>query len=541
VTVFVSYSSRDKDAVKSLTQDLQDADEQVWLDQRLAGGDAWWRAILEQIRGCDVFIFALSQNSIQSKPCQAELHYAQALGLPILPVQVGPVDSMQLNPLATVQAIDYRSSTPNTGMRLSAALQRERARRQPLPSPLPDEPEVPFEYLIRLYTTVAGPDQLSPRDQAALVAQLRVGLREDGDHDATRNDIVTLLTKLRDREDVTYRTRTDVEAILASIDSQSAAPPPSVANPALPTSAPEPTHLDDSGPITPAPAAQQQPADLNLAATQYRPSGWPPVPQPRPGDRPPPQFGTPPPLWGQRPRRPLKWPLIAAIVVIVAILAAASITGYLVFQRSRASQTPSARPGPPVSEAALQGLLLSSDQLNTALGITGMGASTFSTVIGEPGASVSDKACLPLGGPGGPAVYAGSGWSAVREKLDTANADPVTQRFDPSHFVSVFQVVVLFPAAHDADTFFTSSAQSWPNCATRQFTTTVFGATDVWTVGPVSNTNGTLSATKTDVNGGCQRALTVANNVAIDISVCRPSQYDGAVNIAHQIAAKVPS
>ena len=39
MTVFVSYSSRDRDAVKSLTQDLQDADEQVWMDQRLAGGE----------------------------------------------------------------------------------------------------------------------------------------------------------------------------------------------------------------------------------------------------------------------------------------------------------------------------------------------------------------------------------------------------------------------------------------------------------------------------------------------------------------------
>ena len=192
MTVFVSYSSRDRDAVKSLTQGLQDADEQVWMDQRLAGGEAWWRAILEQIRGCDVFIFALSQNSIESRPCQAELQYAQALGLPILPVQVGPVDSMQLNPLATVQAIDYRHPTPDTGMRLIAALHGERARRQPLPSPLPDEPAVPFEYLIRLYTIIAGPDQLSPRDQAALVAQLQVGLREDGQHEAARKDIVML-------------------------------------------------------------------------------------------------------------------------------------------------------------------------------------------------------------------------------------------------------------------------------------------------------------------------------------------------------------
>ena len=53
-----------------------------------------------------------------------------------------------------------------------------------------------------------------------------MGLREDGQHEAARNDIVTLLTKLRDREDVTYRTRTDVDAILASIGAQSRPQPP---------------------------------------------------------------------------------------------------------------------------------------------------------------------------------------------------------------------------------------------------------------------------------------------------------------------------
>ena len=174
MTVSVELS-RDRDAVELVVQDLQDADEQVWMDQRLAGGEAWWRAILGQIRGCDVFIFALSQNSIESKPCEAELRYAQALGLPVLPVQVGSVDSRQINPLATVQAVGYRHPTPSIAMRLSAALHRERAHRQPLPEPLPEEPQVPFEYLIRLYTIIAGPDQLSPRDQAALVAQLQVG------------------------------------------------------------------------------------------------------------------------------------------------------------------------------------------------------------------------------------------------------------------------------------------------------------------------------------------------------------------------------
>jgi hypothetical protein len=69
----------------------------------------------------------------------------------------------------------------------------------------------------------------------------------------------------------------------------------------------------------------------------------------------------------------------------------------------------------------------------------------------------------------------------------------------------------------------------------------------VHTVGPVSNTNGTLSATITGVlgrngaSGVCERALTVANNVAIDIDSCGASPSGAAVNVADQIAAKVPT
>ena len=66
-------------------------------------------------------------------------------------------------------------------------------------------------------------------------------------------------------------------------------------------------------------------------------------------------------------------------------------------------------------------------------------------------------------------------------------------------------------------------------------------------VGPVSNTNGTLSATITGIkarNGDsavCERALTVANNVAIDIDAWDASPSGAAVNIADQIAARVPT
>lgn len=339
MTVFVSYSSRDRDAVKSLTQDLQDADEQVWMDQRLAGGDAWWRAILEQIRGCDVFIFALSQNSIESKPCQAELHYAQTLGLPTLPVQVGSVDSMQLNPLAAVQAIDYRHPTPSTGLRLSAALNRERARRQPLPEPLPEEPPVPFEYLIRLYTTISNLDYLSPRDQAALVGQLQVGLGEDGQHEAARNDIITLLRKLRDREDVTYRTRTDVDAILASVGAESPPQPPTATDTATPVESAIIDGAAKTSSETVAPTEQAAPASgpTTVHATAASPAPAQPAPPPQP-------ISPIPTTAGRISRRTTITLTAGAIALVVVIAAAVGIPALVKHSPSGSSSISSSSP-----------------------------------------------------------------------------------------------------------------------------------------------------------------------------------------------------
>jgi hypothetical protein len=65
----------------------------------------------------------------------------------------------------------------------------------------------------------------------------------------------------------------------------------------------------------------------------------------------------------------------------------------------------------------------------------------------------------------------------------------------------------------------------------------------VWTVTDISKDNGTLSAAQIQEGGDgstCQRALTVRNNVAIDIMTCTYSQSGSpAVDIAAQVAAKV--
>src|ERR1700730_6488960 len=195
-------------------------------------------------------------------------------------------------------------------------------------------------------------------------------------------------------------------------------------------------------------------------------------------------------------------------------------------------------PAPPVGVAGLDALLLTDAEVNTAMGVTGMTvASGTINTMDDDSANTSDKPCLFAVGAVQDKVYAGSGWTAVRTQmalnpLDNNMLSPI-----------VTEGLVLFSSAHDAAAFFTASAQSWPACSDRRYTFSRLGASDVWTVGPISKTNGTLSTARTKEGGNgwaCQRALTVANNVAIDILTCSNKQNDpGAVNVAHQIAAKV--
>lgn len=281
---------------------------------------------------------------------------------------------------------------------------------------------------------------------------------------------------------------------------------------------------------------------LTAAPTPH--PGWPPAPPTQPAHRPPPPWG---------PRRRAKWALITASIVILT--AATATTGYLLHRpsattpqaNSTSEPSTTAQKAPTVAPDALDGLLLTPDQINTAMAATGM------TVTGPPhptspfddSASVSDKACLSLAGVTEAGAYKGSGWSALRTQRLAEPGNPTVHEMS--------QAVVSFPSAADAAKFFTASTQLWPSCANRTYAFPQAGKPDqLWTVGEVSNTDGTLRATKT-LSGGdqrgtwnwesCQRALTVVNNVAVDVDACSQIQSDAhsdsAVDIAQQIAAKV--
>jgi hypothetical protein len=189
----------------------------------------------------------------------------------------------------------------------------------------------------------------------------------------------------------------------------------------------------------------------------------------------------------------------------------------------------------PVAVGALKELLLTPDQLNTAVGATKLAVKTERTYMWDNDATVSAEHCRAVQEPAAASAYADSQWIAVQGNVVEETGAAWTHLVD--------QAVVAFVSAKGAAAFFTTATQRWQACSNGHYTVTLAGRpAKAWTVGPVAETDGTLSATLTsEAKGGCQRALTVINNVAIDVDVCSADPGDAAVNIAHQIAAKVPT
>ena len=193
----------------------------------------------------------------------------------------------------------------------------------------------------------------------------------------------------------------------------------------------------------------------------------------------------------------------------------------------------------PVAVSALDGLLLDADQINSTLGATSMKVWFNAKAMWNWSSGVSDKNCLAVDGPVQDKVYAGTGWTAMRGQRLDDSADDSKKR---NHYA--IQAVVAYPSVHDANAFYDSSVQSWSACSNRRFSDVTPGQPDtVWTVADVTNDNAMLSTSQVQEGGDgwtCQRALTVRNNVAIDIVTCVYSQSGSpAIEIASQIAAKV--
>src|SRR5690606_24771131 len=166
---------------------------------------------LEQIRQCDLFIFALTPDAMDSHPCKLEYTYAYELGKNVLPVLLADGVSVNLlpPPLTTIQFVDYRGGDKAAAFRLTNALNNLPAPK-PLPDPMPEAPPIPISYIGNLKDQIDSRAALSLDEQAALILKLKERLDDPDTHE----DAITLLKQLRKRDDLYARIGREMYTLL---------------------------------------------------------------------------------------------------------------------------------------------------------------------------------------------------------------------------------------------------------------------------------------------------------------------------------------
>jgi hypothetical protein len=229
----------------------------------------------------------------------------------------------------------------------------------------------------------------------------------------------------------------------------------------------------------------------------------------------------------------MKKSLCAGVLAACALLAGCGGNPAAPKATSSSTLTPSAAPPPLIEASALAGLLLKADQVDATMGASGMTATPY-TRMGT-GSSVPAE-CKSVATPALAPAYEGTGWTAYQGAIVQEPGD------NREHFLD--QNVVSFSTADRANSFYSQSVGRWQGCSNRNFTTHSSEPKNsdlTWAVGPVSDSGGMLTVTKSQVGSTtwrCQHALTVVSNVVVDVSACAHSDANTfAVAVAKQIVA----
>jgi hypothetical protein len=158
----------------------------VWFDQQLVGGQSWWDEILQNIRAADVFIFALTPASLDSKPCQLEYTYAHGLHKRLLPVMLANGVDARLLPsaLQQIQVVDCREPDRGDWERLTTALAKLPPA-IPMPVALPAAPAAPISPLGKVKERM-DMLPLSDENQAYILVELETLLKVPETADGAR-------------------------------------------------------------------------------------------------------------------------------------------------------------------------------------------------------------------------------------------------------------------------------------------------------------------------------------------------------------------
>jgi hypothetical protein len=148
-------------------------------------------------------------------------------------------------------------------------------------------------------------------------------------------------------------------------------------------------------------------------------------------------------------------------------------------------------------------------------------------------AEVSDPDCLgSIYGAEEP-VYAGSGWTAMRDQVAREPGG------NNEHWVE--QTVVLYPTAEKAQNFFDESKSTWQNCAGYSVSVDDFSASYLWQIDEVTSEDSLITqlTAQEEADGwACQHALASVSNVTIEAWACGYSIKDEAATIATDMVAR---
>jgi PknH-like extracellular domain len=185
---------------------------------------------------------------------------------------------------------------------------------------------------------------------------------------------------------------------------------------------------------------------------------------------------------------------------------------------------------PPLDESRLDDVLLSIGELNGIVGSTQMKVTSELEEMTDHSADVSDPDCLGAIYGAEEPVYAGSGWTAMRDQVAREPDE------DNDHWVE--QTAVLYPSAEDAQKFFDDSKSSWEDCAGDAIS--VDDASYLWQLDDVTveDTMITQLTTQEDADGwACQHALSVVSNLTVEAWACSYDVGDEAATIANEMVA----
>ena len=187
---------------------------------------------------------------------------------------------------------------------------------------------------------------------------------------------------------------------------------------------------------------------------------------------------------------------------------------------------------PELDSSKLDDVLLSIGDINGIMGSTSMKVTSELEEMTDHSEDVSDPACLGTVYGAEEPVYAGSGWTDIR--------DQVAREPDQDNDHWVEQTAVLYPSAEDAQKFFDKSKSTWEDCENASIAVDDGGDSYYWQIDDVTadDTMITQASAQEDADGwGCQHALSVVSNLTVEAWACSYDVADEAATIATEMIA----